>query len=117
MVDHWRNCCRHCMTETDEVHRTMHDLRIVVAAVMPTKVLPAPHGKTMMPDRARLIKGIGLRVRLALAGTSEPPTDPLPNILPSDFSWYGRSAADGFKSISSVGLTSSCRKSYSSIMR
>lgn len=54
MVDHWRNCCRHCMTETDEVHRTMHDLRIVVAAVMPTKVLPAPHGKTMMPDRARL---------------------------------------------------------------
>ena len=72
MVDHWRNCCRHCMTETDEVHRTMHDLRIVVAAVMPTKVLPAPHGKTMMPDRARLSKGIGPRVRTAFTGTSEP---------------------------------------------
>lgn len=83
------------MTLTDDVHRTMHDLRIVVAAVMPTSVLPAPHGRTMMPDLAR----------------------PLPNILPSDFSWYGRSAAVGLRSISSVGLTSSWRKSYSSIMR
>lgn len=38
----------------DEVHSTRQDFLIVQAAVMPTSVLPAPHGKTMMPERARL---------------------------------------------------------------
>lgn len=38
---------------------------MVVSAVMPTRDLPAPHGSTMMPLRAR----------------------PFPNILLSDFSW------------------------------
>jgi hypothetical protein len=42
------------MTLTEDVQRTMHDLRIVVAAVIPTRVLPAPQGRTMMPERARL---------------------------------------------------------------
>jgi len=42
------------MTDTELVHKTIHDLRIVVAAVTPTRVLPAPQGKTMIPDRARL---------------------------------------------------------------
>lgn len=32
----------------------MQDFLIVQAAVMPTRVLPAPHGRTMIPDRARL---------------------------------------------------------------
>lgn len=54
MVHHCRNCCFHCMTDTPEVQRTMQDLRMVVAAVMPTSVLPAPQGRTMIPDRARL---------------------------------------------------------------
>ena len=39
----------------------------VQQAVTPTKLLPAPQGKTMTPDLAR----------------------PLPNIFRRDFSWYG----------------------------
>ena len=70
--DHWRNCCLHCMTDTlkkltrkalkkgtntyDDVQSTRHDFLIVQAAVIPTRVLPAPHGKTMIPERARLFK-------------------------------------------------------------
>ncbi len=52
------------MTDTEEVHKTITDFLIVHAAVIPTKVLPAPHGKTIIPDLAR----------------------PLPNILLKDFS-------------------------------
>ena len=68
--DHCMNCCFHCMTETlkytqrkkdkdiynayDDVHKTRHDFLIVHAAVMPTSVFPAPQGKTMIPERARL---------------------------------------------------------------
>ena len=68
------NCCRHCITDTlqvpqsmqpgesgqavrptyEEVHKTRQDFLIVQAAVMPTSVLPAPQGKTIIPDRARL---------------------------------------------------------------
>jgi hypothetical protein len=43
----------------------MVEAPIVVAAAMPTSVLPAPQGSTMMPERAR----------------------PLPNILASERSW------------------------------
>lgn len=38
----------------DEVQSTRQDFLIVQAAVMPTNVFPAPHGSTMIPDRARL---------------------------------------------------------------
>jgi len=51
-------------------HRMSALLPIVTSAAMPTSVLPAPHGSTMMPERARR----------------------LPNIFASDFCWYGRSA-------------------------
>ena len=36
-----------------EVQSTRHFFRTVHAAVTPTNVLPAPHGRTMTPDRAR----------------------------------------------------------------
>lgn len=68
--DHCMNCCFHCITDTlpeiswsshtrrmstyDDVHSTRHDFFIVHAAVIPTSVFPAPQGKTMMPERARL---------------------------------------------------------------
>ena len=38
----------------EEVQSTRQDFLIVQAAVMPTRVLPAPHGNTIMPERARL---------------------------------------------------------------
>jgi len=38
----------------DEVHNTRQDFLIVQAAVIPTNVFPAPHGKTIIPERARL---------------------------------------------------------------
>lgn len=62
---HILNCWRHWSTDTAEVQSTRTDLRTRAAAAMPVSDLPAPHGSTMMPDRAR----------------------PLPNILDSDFSW------------------------------
>ena len=64
IVHHCKNCCLHCMTETDDVHNTITDFLIVQAAVIPTKVFPAPQGKTIIPDLAR----------------------PLPNIFDNDFS-------------------------------
>ena len=64
IVHHCKNCCLHCITETDEVHNTITDFRMVQAAVIPTNVFPAPHGSTMIPD-------------LAL---------PFPNIFDNDFS-------------------------------
>jgi hypothetical protein len=60
-----RNCSFHCFTLALLMHSTMHDLFTVVAAVTPVSDLPAPQGRTMMPERAR----------------------PLPNIWDSDFSW------------------------------
>lgn len=68
------NCCFHCITETlphesltenepsylqethDEVHKTKVDFLTVQAAVIPTSVLPAPQGSTIIPERARLRK-------------------------------------------------------------
>lgn len=38
----------------DDVQRTRHDFLIVHAAVIPTSVFPAPQGRTIIPDRARL---------------------------------------------------------------
>jgi hypothetical protein len=38
----------------EDVQRTRQDFLIVQAAVMPTSVLPAPQGRTMIPERARL---------------------------------------------------------------
>ena len=40
----------------DDVQSTRHDFLLVQAAVIPTKVLPAPHGNAMIPERARLFK-------------------------------------------------------------
>ena len=48
------------MTDTAEVHSTRQLFFIVHAAVMPTSVFPAPHGRTMMPDLARLERVNGL---------------------------------------------------------
>ncbi len=53
MVVHIKNCWYHCSTETDELQSTRHERPMVAAAVMPTSVLPAPHGSTMIPERAR----------------------------------------------------------------
>ena len=36
------------------MHNTRQDFLIVQAAVIPTSVLPAPQGRTMIPERARL---------------------------------------------------------------
>lgn len=86
---------------------------MVVAAVMPTSVLPAPQGRTMMPDRARLVVNVVSDLpRVSRTQTAHP----LPNILPRLFSWYERIVVVGLRSISRVGLISSCRKSYSSII-
>jgi hypothetical protein len=38
----------------EEVHNTKQLFLMVHAAVIPTRVLPAPHGSTMIPERARL---------------------------------------------------------------
>lgn len=77
MLVNWINCCFHCWAETlgggreggwhairersrqipttyDEVQSTSTLFLIVHAAVIPTRVLPAPQGSTMIPDRARL---------------------------------------------------------------
>lgn len=78
----------------DEVHKTRHDFLIVQAAVIPTRVLPAPQGNTMIPERAR----------------------PFPNILLREVSWYGRITVDGLRSISRLALMVSFLKSYSSSM-
>jgi len=69
--DHCMNCCFHCITDTleecqqislkaaksvahDDVQSTRQDFLIVHAAVIPTRVFPAPQGSTIIPDRARL---------------------------------------------------------------
>ena len=65
IFDHFRNSFLHCTTDMELVHRTIPPFRIVHAAVIPTKVLPAPHGSTIIPLLAR----------------------PLPNIFDKAFSW------------------------------
>ena len=44
-------------------HRTIVERPMVHAAEMPTRVLPAPHGSTMTPERARPLPNILLRSR------------------------------------------------------
>ena len=89
---HSLNCAAHWSTETEDVQRHSTLLRTRDAAAMPVSDLPAPHGSTMMPLRAR----------------------PLPNILDRDFSWYGRMRVMGLSAMSKSGLRVSFRKSYSS---
>jgi len=65
------------MDTYEDVHKTRQDFLIVHAAVIPTNVLPAPHGSTIMPDRARLNilqHSYSIKMRENL-------TNPLPNIL------------------------------------
>ena len=59
------NWAFHWATAVAFVHSTSVDRFTVAAATIAVSVLPAPHGRTMMPLRAR----------------------PLPNIFDSDFSW------------------------------
>jgi hypothetical protein len=42
----------------EDVHRTRHDFLIVHAAVIPTRVFPAPQGRTIIPDLARLLQDL-----------------------------------------------------------
>jgi hypothetical protein len=46
-----------------DVQSTMVGFLMVQQAVMPTNVLPAPHGNTMIPDRARLYRQKRRKVR------------------------------------------------------
>mmetsp|Transcript_33546 Transcript_33546/g.88106 ORF Transcript_33546/g.88106 Transcript_33546/m.88106 type:complete len:309 (+) Transcript_33546:380-1306(+) len=50
---HRSNSDTHCSTATSRLHSTNVRFRIVHAAAMPVKVLPAPQGSTITPDRAR----------------------------------------------------------------
>ncbi len=52
--------CMHL--NTPEVQRTMHLFLIVHAAVTPVRVLPAPHGSTIIPLRARPLPNIFRRL-------------------------------------------------------
>ena len=83
-----------------EVARTNVLFLIVHAAVIPTSVLPAPQGNTMIPDRARL----GSQVRQEVLGYIGLVTYPLPNILLRLFSWYGRITVMGLRSMSRLAL-------------
>ena len=58
MVLHNSNWSFHYSTATEEVQRTIVRFLMVQATEMPTKVLPAPHGNTIMPERARELENI-----------------------------------------------------------
>ena len=45
-------------TDTELVASTRHRFLIVQAAVTPTSVLPAPQGRTIIPERARPFENI-----------------------------------------------------------
>ena len=49
---HVRNCSLHWFTLELLMHITIVDRFIVEAAVTPVSDLPAPHGSTIIPDRA-----------------------------------------------------------------
>ena len=53
------NCHGNRHVTHEDVHNTRQDFLIVHAAVIPTRVFPAPQGRTMMPDRARLQNEVG----------------------------------------------------------
>ncbi len=70
---------------------TMVGFLMVQQAVMPTNVLPAPHGNTMTPDRARLAPPKA-KERSELHAVGDEMKEkaeryPLPNILLRLFSW------------------------------
>ena len=97
ILDQWRNCWRHCITETlqrchllfrhtfvatyPEVHKTRQLFLIVHAAVIPTSVFPAPQGNTIIPERARLRYAVKETLKIQVS------THPFPNILLKLFSW------------------------------
>lgn len=83
-----------------EVARTSVLFLIVHAAVIPTSVLPAPQGNTMMPERARLDS----QVENGVTRNTVLETYPLPNILLKLFSWYGRITVIGLRSMSRLAL-------------
>ena len=72
---------------------TIVDFLIVKHAVTPVKLLPAPQGRTIIPDLAR----------------------PFPNILANAFSWYALNFVDGLRSIGRGPFLRSFLKSYSSM--
>jgi len=94
----------------EEVQSTRHDFLIVQAAVMPTSVLPAPQGNTIMPERARLERSLAPCADWSMMFLAYP----FPNILLKLVSWYGRMTVAGLRSISRLAFTVSFRKSYSS---
>lgn len=67
-----------------EVQSTSTLFLMVHAAVMPTRVLPAPQGNTMIPDLARLHNPRRPSDRPSTFPTAR--TDPFPNILLNDVS-------------------------------
>ena len=87
---HFVNWFFHWATAVADEHRTMVDFFTVHAAVIPVRVLPAPHGRTMIPDRAR----------------------PLPSIFDRLRVWCGRCDTVGLRSMGSVGLRTSSRNAY-----
>ena len=95
----------------EEVANTRQDFFMVHAAVMPTRVLPAPQGRTIIPDRARLHVTVSSDIALTPRAAY-----PLPNILLRLVSWYGRIVVDGLRSISRFAFIVSFLKSYSSSM-
>lgn len=50
---HMMNWSLHCLTLALLMQSTMVERLMVEAAVTPVKDLPAPQGKTIIPDRAR----------------------------------------------------------------
>lgn len=56
-----------------DVHNTRQLFLIVQAAVMPTSVFPAPHGNTMIPERARLKGVIACWLRSAAQDVNDAP--------------------------------------------
>ena len=53
IVVNFLNCSIHCSTATPPVHSTMQLFLMMLQQAMPVSVLPAPHGSTITPERAR----------------------------------------------------------------
>mmetsp|Transcript_30763 Transcript_30763/g.77516 ORF Transcript_30763/g.77516 Transcript_30763/m.77516 type:complete len:244 (-) Transcript_30763:193-924(-) len=56
------NCCFHCVTAIEVLQMTAAHFLTFATALIPTSVLPAPHGSTMKPDRALPLLNILLRL-------------------------------------------------------
>ena len=53
MSVNWRKLRRHCSAAALLLQSTTTERPMRTEAAMPTSVLPAPQGRTIMPDRAR----------------------------------------------------------------